>query len=181
MAKISINLLPSEIMARELKEAKFYKLQFAGIAIVLVMVFLASLTLALRILQNQSLAAIQATVAEEGQRVSDLKETQASLLLLKNRLNVINQYLGIPSAQSTMYELLEKLIPFSISVNALSIDKGKGVTILATAPDSFALDDLVNNLTNQETNEGKISQISVEALNRGRAGFYRVSFKFVPN
>ncbi len=177
MAKISINLLPSEIMARELKEAKFYKLQFVGIGVVLVMVFLASLTLALRILQNHNIAVIQATVTQEGQKVSDLKDTQVSLLLLKNRLSVIDQYLGIPSTQSMMYRLLDKLIPVSVSINAMSIDKAGTVTILATIPDSFVLDTLVSNLTNQETNEGKISQVSIDALNRGRDGLYRVSFK----
>ncbi|MDD5147263.1 MAG: hypothetical protein PHV63_01765 [Candidatus Daviesbacteria bacterium] len=177
MARILINLLPPEVMAQELKKAKFYKIQFAGIIIVLIMVFLASLTLALRILQNQSIAVIQATLAQEEQKVSDLKGTQASLFLLKNRLNGIDQYFGKSSQQSSMYKLIDKLIPVSVLVNAITIDKTGGAVVLATVPDSASLDNLVNNLTNKEVNESKISQVSVETLNRGRDGFYRIGFK----
>ncbi len=180
MAKISINLLPPEIMAQEFKKAKFYKIQFAGIAIVLAMVFLTSLTIALRILQSRSIAVIQATLAEEEQKVTDLKDTQASFFLLKNRLNVINQYFGISSQQSSMYKLLDKLIPVSVLINAITIDKTGGVILLATVPDSLILENLVNNLTTRETNESKISEVSVETLNRGRDGIYRISFKIKP-
>ena len=180
MAKISINLLPPEIMAQEVKRAKFFKVQFAGIAIVLAMVFLASLTLALRILQSRSIAVIQATLAQEEQKVSDLKDTQASLFLLKNRLNVINQYFGTSSQQSSMYKLLDKLIPVSVLINAITVDKTGGIILLATVPDSLVLDNLVSNLTTQETNEGKISQVSVETLSRGQDDFYRISFKIKP-
>ncbi len=180
MAKISINLLPPEIMVEELKNAKFYRIQFIGIAIVLAMVFLASLTVALGILQSHSLAVIQATLAQEEQKVSDLKDTQTYLFFLKNRLDVINQYLGTSSAQSSMYKLLDKLIPTSALINAITIDKAGGVILLATVPDALVLDDLVSNLTTQETNEGKISQVSIETLNRGRDGFYRISLKIKP-
>lgn len=180
MAKISINLLPPEIMAQELKKARFYRIQLVGITIILVMVFLASLTVALRILQSRNIAVIQATLAEQEQKVSDLKDTQVALFLLKNRLNVIDQYFGISSQQSSMYSLLDKLIPDSVSVNAVTIGKNGTVTLLATVPDSAILDSLVNNLVTKETNEGKISQVSLDALNRGRDGFYRVSFKITP-
>ncbi len=181
MAKILINLLPPEIMVQELKKAKFYKIQFIGIIIVLVMVFLASLTVALLILQNHSISVIQASLAQEEQKVSDLKNTQASLFLLKNRLNVINQYFGTSSQQSSMFRLIDKLIPVSVLINAITIDKNGGVILLATVPDSTILDNLINNLTTQEINEGKISQVSIESLNRGRDGFYRISFKIKPS
>lgn len=180
MAKISINLLPPEIMVQELKKAKFYKVQLVGIVVILVMVFLTSLTLALRVLQNQSMVVTQATLAQEEQKVSDLKETQASLLLLKNRLNIIDQYYGKASKQSSMYLLLDKLIPVSVLINAITIDKNGGVVLLITAPNALVLDNLVSNLTNKDTNEGRISQVSIETLNRGRDGFYRVSFKLKP-
>lgn len=180
MAKISINLLPPEIVAQELKKARFYKIQLVGIAIILVMVFLASLTVALRILQSRNIAVIQATLVEQEQKVSDLKDTQVALFLLKNRLNVIDQYFGTSSQQVSMYSLLDKLIPDSVSVNAVTIDKNSAVTFLATVPDSAILDNLVNNLATKETNEGKISQVSLDALNRGRDGVYRVSFKITP-
>ncbi|MBU0999849.1 hypothetical protein KKE78_00435 [Patescibacteria group bacterium] len=180
MARISINLLPPEIMVQEIKKAKFYRIQFIGIVIVLIMIFLSSLTLALRILQNQSIAAVQATLAQEEQKISKLKGTQASLYLLKNRLSEIDQYFGKSSQQASMYKLIDKLIPTSVLINAITIDKSGGAVLLATAPDSLSLDRLLNNLITKETNEDRISQVSVETLSRSRDGFYRVSLKIKP-
>lgn len=180
MAKISINLLPPEIRTEELKQAKFYKIQFVGVAIILTMTFLSSLTVALRILQSRNITEAQASLKFAEQQVTDLKTTQASLLLLKSRLTVIDQYFGQTTLSSSMYKLLDKLIPPSTTINAVSIDKSGQVVFLALVPDSIALDTLMNNLTKEESNEGKISQVTVENLNRGRDGLYRVSFKIKP-
>ncbi|MBI2196745.1 hypothetical protein HYU45_04025 [Candidatus Daviesbacteria bacterium] len=177
MAKISINLLPPEIIALEIKKTKFYKIQFAGVAVILVLVFLASLTVALRILQSRNISEVQAKLSQTEQKVSDLKSTQASLLLLKNRLAVIDKYLGVPSKQSAVYELIDKLIPSTVAINAITIDKADEVVLLALVPDAGSLDRLVSNLTDKESNDGRIAQVSVESLNRGKDGFYRISFK----
>ncbi|MDO8573986.1 MAG: hypothetical protein Q7R77_04545 [Candidatus Daviesbacteria bacterium] len=174
--KISINLLPTEDIAKGAKRVQFYKVQFIGIAVILVMVFLASLTVALRVLQNRYISPYQLKVAASEQQVSDLKSTQASLLLLKDRLKVIDQYLGVSSKQSSMYQLIDKLLPPLVVVNAISIDPAGGVTLVVMVPDSASLDNLINNLTNEEKNENKISEVSMDNLSRGRDGFYRVSF-----
>lgn len=179
--KISINLLPPEITAVQLKRAKFYKIQAIGVAIVLITVFLTSLTLALRILQSRNIVLYQAKLASAQQRVLDLKDTQASLFLLKNRLATINQYLGVSSQQSSMYRLLDKLIPASVVINAVTVNKSGEAVLLALAPDAVSLDALMSNLTLQENNNSALSQVSVESLNRGRDGIYRISLKIKPN
>ncbi|MCR4305958.1 MAG: hypothetical protein NUV73_02655 [Candidatus Daviesbacteria bacterium] len=181
MAKISINLLPPEIIAREIKKTKFYKIQAIGIAVILVMIFLASLTMALRILQSRNITEVQAKLGQTEQKVSNLKSTQASLFLLKNRLVVIDKYLGVPSKQAAIYKLIDSLIPPTVVINAININKTDEVVLLALVPDAVSLDTFVNNLTGTEENEGTISKVSVESLNRGKDGFYRVSFKIKPN
>lgn len=178
--KISINLLPSEDIAKEVKRIKFYKIQFIGIIIILLMVFLTSLTVTLRILQNRYITRYQVKVTAAEKQVSDLKKTQVSLLLLKDRLKVIDEYLGVSSKQSSMYQLMDKLIPQSVAISAISVDQAGKVVLVALVQDSISLDALISNLTNQETNENKISQVSVESLNRGRDGFYRISFTVKP-
>lgn len=175
--KISINLLPPETIAEERKKSRFYKIQFAGIAVILIMVFLASLTLALQILQNRNIAVARAQLSEEEQKVVGLKSTQASLLLLKNRLTVIDQYLGVPSKSSALYRLVDKLIPPSVVVNSINIDKTGEMVLSALVPDSVGLDDLLESLTAESDNENKISQVSIQSLGRGRDGQYRISFK----
>lgn len=178
--KISINLLPSEDIVKEVKRIKFYKIQFIGIIIILLMVFLTSLTVALRILQNRYITQYQVKVTAAEKQVSDLKNTQISLLLLKDRLKVIDEYLGVSSKQSSIYQLMDKLIPQSVVISAISVDQAGEVVLVALVQDSISLDVLISNLTNQETNENKISQVSVESLNRGRDGFYRISFTVKP-
>lgn len=175
--RIAINLLPPEITTQALKQAKFYKIQAIGVAIILVMTFLTSLTLALRILQSRNMTLYQAKAAKAEQQVSDLKGVQASLLVLKSRLTVISQYLGVLSKQTSMYQLIEKLIPPSVAVNGITVDNTGGVLLTVLVPDSVSLDNLVDNLTTKENNEGKISQISIENLSRGRDNLFRVSFK----
>lgn len=177
MAKISINLLPPEILAEQIKGSKFYKVQLIGITVILMMVFLSSLTVALRILQNKNVVMAQAEMDAVSQQVSKLKSTEASLYILKNRLAVISKYLGVSSKQSSMYTLIDKLIPSSTVLNAVNVDKDGGVVLLLSVPDSASLDTLVTNLSQKDSNEDKIDQVSIDSLSRGRDGIYRISLK----
>lgn len=178
--KIAINLLPVEFTQAEVKRARFVKIQTIGIGVILLMVFLSSLSVALRILQSQNIKVIQTQVDAVEQKISDLKDKQLSLLLIKNRLAVINKYLNNPSKQTTMLLLLDKLIPPSVSVNSTSIDKSGEVSILALIPDSTILDNMITNLTDKTINEGKIVEVLVDSISRGKDGVYRISLKIKP-
>ncbi len=180
MDKISINLLPPEFRQEELKQKKFYKIQVMGVMIIFLMAFLTSMSIALRILQSHNISQVQLSVNAQEQKVSDLKGTQASLLLLKNRLGVIGQYLGTPSKQTFAYALIDQLVGTAISINALSIDRTGDVSIVGLIPDSVALETLIESLTTKEKNENKISQISIDSLSRGKDGVYRISLKIKP-
>ena len=180
MARISINLLPKGFLTQELQSSKFYKVQAIGVATVLGMSFLVSLTVALRILQSNNIVPVQARLTEAEQRVSDLKSTQASLVLLKDRLEVINQYLGIPSKQTSMYDLIDRLVPSSVLINAITIDKSGEAVILASLPDSQTLDNLITSLTGSGNNQELVKEVSIESLNRARDGLYRISLKIKP-
>ena len=180
MTKISINLLPPEIIAEESKNTNFYKIQFFGVAIILVLIFLTSLTLALQILQNRNIVTAQAKLAESEQKVTNLKDTQVSLFVLKNRLTVISQYLGVASKQVSIYRLINRLIPPSAAISAISVDKGGVVVLSALISDRESLDQMLNNLTDKERNENQFDRVSVDSLNRGKDGTYRISLKIKP-
>lgn len=173
--KVAINLLPIEYIEKEAKRANFYKIQALGVGIILIMVFLSSLSVALRILQSQKLKSIQTEVSASEQKITNLKDKQVSLLVLKNRMSAINQYLGMPSKQSNAYELINKLIPSSVSISSISLDTTGKATILALVPDSGTLDTMVNNLTDKESNANVISKISLDTISRARDGVYRIS------
>ena len=180
MARISINLLPTEFITQELKSGKFYKVQAIGVAVILGMIFLTSVTIALRILQSRNIVLVQARLVEAQQRVSDLKSTQASLVLLKDRLKVVNQYLGTPSKQTSMYDLIDKLVPSEVFINAIIVDRNGEVQVVASLPDSQTLDNLITSLTAKESNQDIIKEVGVGSLNRGRDGLYRISLKITP-
>lgn len=180
MTKIAIDLLPLEYREQQLKGIKFIKIQSIGVATILIMVFLSSLTIALRILQSQNILQIQNRITQSEQRVSDQKNNEAALFLLKNRLATINQYIDVPSKQSEIYKLVTQLIPPSVILSAFSVDKSGEVLIVAVAPDSTSVDSLVNNLTDKSSNQDKISQVSLENINSGRDGVYRLSLKIKP-
>ncbi len=177
MSKVTINLLPEEFKIEELKRSKFYKIQSIGVGIILLFIFLSSLTIALRILQSQSLSQIQSKLTDEEQKITGLKTTQASLLLLKNRLVAINQYLGTSSSQVQMYELINKLVPQSVSVSSISVDKSGNVLIIASTSDASYIDDLISKLTSSEYSQGEIVSVAMEGLSRGRDGIYRLNIK----
>ena len=178
--KISINLLPPEIIAQEMKKAKFYKIQVVGIGIILIMIFLTALTLTLRILQSKNIAEVKASLEKSEQKISSLKSIEESIVLLKNRLSVVNQYFGVSSKQSAMYELIDKLTPPSVVINSISVNKTSEVIVQAYVPDPVSLDNFVNNLIGTENNENKISEVAIDNLSRSRDGLYRVSFKIKP-
>lgn len=177
MEKISINLLPLEYAAEEIKKAKFYKVQLLGVAAILLVVFFASLTVALRILQSQNLRQVQAALSQEEEKVSQLKDRQAALLVIKNRLSTINQYLGVTSKQVSTYNLLNQLLPSQLGISSLSVNRSGDAFVVALAPDSFTLDKLVSNLISKEDSAQKILQVSIDTLTRGKDGIYRISFK----
>ena len=180
MPKIAVNLLPAEFITEQLKNAKFYKVQSAGIAIVMLMIFLSSVTVALRFLQSQKLSQLQTQITASEEKISNLKSTESSLFLLKNRLTTINKYLTSPSQQAQMYKLIMSLLPSSVSISSISVDRSAQVLVSATTADADSLDLLITNLTQEESNEDKIAQVSLENVNRGRDGIYRISLKIKP-
>ncbi len=168
-------------MVEEIKKAKFYKIQTIGVGIILIMIFLSSLTVALRILQSYNISQIQGKLSKIEDRVSGLKNRQASLVLLKDRLTSINKYWGQPSKQSNMYSLLDKIIPTQAVITALSVEKTGDATISLVVSNSDILDNLISGLLLQDTDQSKINKISIENLNRGRDGTYRLSLKIKIN
>ncbi len=177
MANISINLLPQEVRDQNLKNTKFLKIQTLGVFSILIMFFLASLTIALRIFQNNSIVQAKNEVAQSQQRVSGLKDTESSLYLLKNRLSTIGNYLGTSSNSTQAYYLISKLLPNSVTVSSLSIDKSSDILMILNVPNGEILDAVITNLTSKETNEDKISEVSIDNINRGKDGIYRLSLK----
>lgn len=180
MGRLLINLLPPEFTAEEVKLGKFYKIQAVGISIILFMIFLSIVLVSLRVLQSNSVKLVQTQASEAENKVVSLSSRQASLILLKTRLNAIQNYFGIPSKQTEMYTLVASLLPSSIDVGTVSVGRDGTVLIAVLVPDADSLDRMFADLLDKEKNESKIGRVSIETLDRGKDGIFRVSFKVEP-
>lgn len=180
MAKISINLLPAEFSAVELKRAKFVRIQAIGVGVILLMIFLSSLTFSLRILQNQSIKAASGRVLGEEEKIAGLKGTQASLIFLKNRLDILQEYLGTQSKVVSLYQFLTNQLPSSAAADSISVDKEGNMLLLIRFEDIGEFDSLLSNLLDPQKNEGRVKKVSLDSFSRGRDGLFRVSLKLEP-
>lgn len=177
MEKISIDLLPPEFTQEEVKLGKFYKIQALGISIILLMIFLSIVLVSLRILQSNHIRLVQTQTSEAEEKVTSQSSKQASLILLKSRLDTIQNYLGTSSKQVELYNLVANLVPPTINLSSVSVGADGTVLVVALAPDANTLDRIFTDLLDKEKNKGKIAKVSIEALNRGRDDIFRVSFK----
>ncbi len=172
---MSIDLLPAEFKQAQIKNSKFYKIQSIGIAIIGIIAFLACLMVALRLLQSQKIVQLQSRASEAEQKVSSLKTSQGYLLLLKNRLDTINQYLGTPSKISAVYDLIERLLPPDVSISTISVSRDGEVSILATSSNPNSLDLFLSTLLSKDSSNGQIKQVNMDNLSRGKDGIYRLT------
>lgn len=176
MEKISINLLPYEFTAALQRRKTFLKIQAVGYSIVLLTVFLSVLLVTLRILQSSQLNATSARAKEAEGKVSSFSGRQASLVLLKDRLQAAEQHVGISSKQAEMYNLISSLLPRELTVTQISIGEGE-VLVTAYTSDVNVLDKTLSVLLDKEKNEGKVTKVSIDSLNRGRDGVFRSILK----
>jgi len=176
MKGISINLLPQEATISQRKAGRTRRANVLSIVFLMLMFFLASVLVTLRILQNQTISKLQVEAQTSEGQISELRDKESTLVLLKNRLDLISQYRSIPSKQKNVYDAVSSKLPPSITVSAISLDTGGNLSISTISQDSQALQSLLADLTSEES-FSKIGSISVESLSRGRDGTYRISLK----
>lgn len=178
---MNINLLPLTYKRLQQQNSKFYKIQTVSIILLLSLVFLTSVTIALRFLQSQQIKAAESSLQESSSRVTAFKSKEAALLILKNRLATIDSISAQPSKQRALYNLVNELVPPSLTISFVSVDSSGNMAVSLIAPNFTALDQLLSLLSSKEKNEGRIAKVSLESLSRSRDGLYRASLKVVPN
>ena len=177
---ILINLLPQEFTKLQIEQAKYYKLRLIAVVSLMLMVFLTSVTVALRILQSRNIEAARFTLQAAETKVSQFKQTEVSLVVLKDRLDNINQIISTSSNQNDMYNLINDLIPPSVSLDLITVDRKGNVALSISGGDASTLDDFISSLVDDSKNESMISSVEVDSFSRSRESFYRVSLKISP-
>lgn len=176
MDKISINLLPVEVILRQKQNLKVVLVNRLSVSVLLVLAFLTSALLALRISQASQLKKVSSGLALATERVDSLKEREAYAVALKARLDSIRS-LSTDSKKATLFNLLISLAPANVSVSNLAVDKTGVLTVSLSAPSADALEVLIASLNNKEKNAGLVSSAELTSLSKGKDGNLRVELK----
>jgi Tfp pilus assembly protein PilN len=176
MKGISINLLPEIEVSVRKQTQKNQLIKTISISTLLLLFFLSSLILTLRVLQTRTITRIQSEAFASEQQIEGLKDKESILVLLKDRLDQIEKISGVPSKQREMYEQVVNKLPASISYSAIAIDAGGNLSLAVVAPSQAELTNLFKVLESEETFE-KVANISVESLSRGKDNSYRASLE----
>lgn len=171
MAMININLLPFEDVIRQKKEGRFKIIQRISIFLLISLIFLATAGFITLYLQKLNINKIESEAASAEQNVASLKDKEAALFVLKNRLVSINQILKVPGQQADIYEIVVQNLPRSVGIASVGIDKNGNVIQSLVVPDGATLDSILKNYL------AKATKIDVESLSRGRDSVYRVNLK----
>lgn len=175
MSGISINLLPSQFQIDQKAQKKFNTIQRISIFCLLTLIFLVSVSASLRIFQTQKNLLVQKDIEKSQERVLSLKEKEASIFVLKNRLNLIQTVLST-GGNALIYKSVLDLFPENVSITSVSVDRSGIVSLVLAAPDLPSLNATFANLTSGES-FNFISKIDVENLSRSRDGSFRTTLK----
>ncbi len=170
MDKLKINLIPPEIKEQAKKEAKRSFIVKISAALLGVLILFTAGLLAVIVFQNMALQSLNTQLEEEKAKIAGLKENEAVVFFLKNRIDSINQFSDGHYKQGETYDLISSLIPPGINLVSLQIDKTPTVNLQGDTAATVALNNFFNDLMDSGKNEGKIASVSVESLNRSQSG-----------
>lgn len=177
MERININLLPEEFSHKQREQAHIRKLQAVSGVIILIMIFLASSTLALRIIQLKSFQTVEAKAKAAEDKVTDFKDKEANLTVLKNRINIIKQVKAFPSRTSSSFDEILKLVPNDVLISSSSVDRNGTILLSIILPSSQTLATFLGNVLSDEVNMFK--KVEIESLSTGKDGVYRANLKIL--
>lgn len=177
MLTASINLLPSEIILQRKQSDKVSLVSKLSIGGMILLVFLTSATLALRVSQNMAVKQANANLAYAEGKVSSLKGKEGQVVLLKQRLEDIQSFAGGDAKKKAIFNLLISLTPSGIQISELSLDN-KGVVIVNLESDSLnSINNFLTDLVSPEKNLDLISKIDLDNLALGKNRRYFLSLK----
>lgn len=170
MDKIKINLLPPEIKEKAKKVAKRSFVNKISIILLGVLILATSGILAVVIFQGATVNSLNSDIEREQARIQSKRDAEAVVRLFKNRTDTINLFATKRYKQREVYDLITNLFPSAIRMQSIQIGKTKKVSIMGQTDNTSALQDLFNRLTDPKINEGKITSVTVENLNKSQLG-----------
>lgn len=174
MDKITINLLPKEIVTQELDKAKKNLLTKIAVILLVVLIVATSAILAARIFQKQNLDSLNNQLAGLKSKISALKDQEELTFYLKQRLTTINRLKSDQDQKATQsYNLITALTPATAKISRLSLDKNNNIILTVEIPDVYVMQVFFENLISPKINQGKISKVRADSLSKTPSDTYR--------
>ncbi len=167
MDRISINLLPPQLKENKQFESKKKLIYRISIAFLLVLILLTAGLIVMTVIQKSQLQKEVAKTASLTGKIDSLRENEAAVMILKNRLNTITQISGKQYSQTDSFILVTSLLPPNVNMQSFTVDQRNSVSLQGNAETASDLQKFFDNLSDPTVNEGKITKTTISSLNRG--------------
>lgn len=168
--KIRINLLPPEIKEQSKKKAKQSLVNRISIGLLGLLIIITAGILVMTVMQSLEVNSLTTSLDQKKLAVDALKDREAVVRLLKDRIDTINQFTENRYQQGQTFNLLKNLIPTGINLTTLQVDKTNIVSLSGETSSTTSLENFFEDLTDPQKNEGKIASVKVLNLNEAPSG-----------
>ncbi len=177
MSKISINLLPHEVLLERLQSSKTILINRISIGVLIIVIIVTAIILILKISQNREVEQVnnQTKVAED--KVIAEKSKEETVYALKNRLNSIQSLFNSDKKVKDMFNLVVFLTPPKVILYDFAVDKNGTVVASFRSNSLSAISTLFDDLGNKEKNSNLISKIDLDGISLGKESTYRFSLR----
>lgn len=177
MIKLSVNLLPREIIIQRTHNSKILFINKLSIVALVLLVFFTSSAFTIRFAQSKELSGNEKNLALAQEKVTGQQVKEQNLIFLKQRLDTIKTLKSGDTKIKTIFALVAYLLPGDIQVTTASVDKAGNMSIALNSPSLLSLETLISNLGDREKNNDLIERVDMDSLYLGRESMYKVSLK----
>lgn len=177
MSKISINLLPAEILIKRQQSAKLTVINKISVSLLLLLIFFASATFALRLSQSLKLKDLNQNLVFAKDKVTSLESRESKVQIIKSRLSSIDKLSSGDSKLKDLFNLVILSVPQGIEVLDLSVTKLGAVTITLQTAKLELIESFFTNINSIDKNQVLVSKIDLDGFSLGKDLVYRVALK----
>lgn len=178
--KMTINLLPPEVMLQRKQGFKLTLANQISIAALVILIFFTSATLALRFFQNSELKAAKEELTSAEGKVNSLQSREVQIVLLKQRLASIENLTGSDLKRKAIFNLVIYLTPPNIQIIDVSVDKNGNMSLSLASSSLPSIETLFASLGDNEKNSDLISKVGLEGFSLSKDMAYRFNLSIKP-
>lgn len=175
--KISINLLPHEVLLERVQSHKTNFVNKISIGILIIVIAVTAVVAIFRIIQNNEVARVNNQVAVAEKNLMAEKSKEEAVAALKSRLTSIQGLLGSDEKIKAMFNLILFLTPPEITMSDVTVDKNGTVTASFSSTSLASIDRFFADLGNKEKNSGLVSRVDLDGISLGKESAYRFALK----